>query len=82
LNGGKFDIALFLGVLYQLRHPLLALDILCGLCTDTLRLDEEEAAHIQSPTPGMEFHENDELGGRVHAALSAGLSGRKASSRP
>ena len=27
--GERFDVVLFMGVLYHLRHPLLALDILC-----------------------------------------------------
>jgi tRNA (mo5U34)-methyltransferase len=33
---GQFDVVLFLGVLYHLRHPLLALDRLRGLCRGTL----------------------------------------------
>ena len=33
---GTFDIVLFLGVLYHLRHPLLALDRLRGLCRELL----------------------------------------------
>lgn len=33
---GTFDVVLFLGVLYHLRHPLLALDRLRGLCRELL----------------------------------------------
>jgi len=33
---GTFDVILFLGVLYHLRHPLLALDRLRALCRGTL----------------------------------------------
>jgi len=33
---GTFDVVLFLGVLYHLRHPLLALDRLRPLCRDLL----------------------------------------------
>jgi tRNA (mo5U34)-methyltransferase len=33
---GEFDIILFLGVLYHLRHPLLALDRLRSLCRELL----------------------------------------------
>src|ERR1700722_7963609 len=31
---GYFDIVLFFGVLYHLKHPLLALERLCEVCTD------------------------------------------------
>ena len=31
---GKFDIVFLLGVLYHLRHPLLALEIVCALAAD------------------------------------------------
>ena len=34
--GGAFDVVLFLGVLYHLRHPLLALDRLRELCRGEL----------------------------------------------
>jgi tRNA (mo5U34)-methyltransferase len=36
---GTFDVVLFLGVLYHLRHPLLALDRLRPLCRDLLILE-------------------------------------------
>ncbi len=35
---GTFDVVLFLGVLYHLRHPLLALDRLRALCRERLYL--------------------------------------------
>ena len=34
--GQEFDIVLFMGVLYHLRHPLLALDILHGMVRETM----------------------------------------------
>lgn len=34
--GQQFDIVIFMGVLYHLRHPLLALDILHGMVKETL----------------------------------------------
>jgi tRNA (mo5U34)-methyltransferase len=34
----KFDIILFLGVLYHLKHPLYALEKLAAVCTDTMLL--------------------------------------------
>jgi len=65
---GQFDYVLFLGVLYHLRHPLLALDIVCGLTremavVDSFVIDGVERAHIDSPLPFCEFYETDELGG-------------------
>jgi tRNA (mo5U34)-methyltransferase len=36
---GTFDVVLFLGVLYHLRHPLLALDRLRALCRELLILE-------------------------------------------
>ena len=31
---GVFDIVLFLGVLYHVKHPVLALENVCGMCRD------------------------------------------------
>jgi hypothetical protein len=64
---GQFDYTLFLGVLYHVRHPLLALDIVCSLTRkmaiiDSFVIDGDERAHIQSPLPFCEFYETDELG--------------------
>ena len=36
---GYFDVVLFLGVLYHLRHPLLALDRLRAVCRDTIHVE-------------------------------------------
>jgi tRNA (mo5U34)-methyltransferase len=64
---GKFDIVFFLGVLYHVRHPLLALEIVCALTRDVAIVDsfvtdpdnwQEHAGEI----PTMEFYELDELG--------------------
>ena len=64
---GKFDIVFFLGVLYHVRHPLLALEIVCALTKDVAIVDsfvtdpddwQEHAGEI----PTMEFYELDELG--------------------
>ncbi|NOT63865.1 MAG: DUF1698 domain-containing protein [Acidobacteria bacterium] len=65
---GTFDIVFFLGVLYHLRHPLLALEHVCEVtrefaiieshvCDDFVNTD---FAHL----PVMEFYEFDELGGQ------------------
>jgi len=54
-------------VLYHVKHPLLALEIVCGLATDTVVVEsfvtdgdtwKEHAEDI----PTMEFYETDELG--------------------
>lgn len=62
---GKFDIVLFLGVLYHLRHPLLALERVCEMTDDfalieTHVIDNARAANF----PVIEFYEWDELGGQ------------------
>jgi len=38
---GKFDLILFLGLIYHLRHPLLALDILWDICIHTLLVESQ-----------------------------------------
>ncbi len=65
---GRFDYVLFLGVLYHLRHPLLALETVCALTrdmavVDSFVVDEGERSRVAAPAPFMEFHETDELGG-------------------
>jgi tRNA (mo5U34)-methyltransferase len=59
----KFDIVLFLGVLYHLRHPLLALDILSTvtrgrLVLQTLSMPGEEVAAIP---PSVDFMDRSAL---------------------
>jgi tRNA (mo5U34)-methyltransferase len=60
---GRFDIVLFMGVLYHLKHPLLALERVCALTTDlaavnSFVLDKEKRTV-------MEFYETDEFAGRT-----------------
>lgn len=58
---GTFDIVLFLGVLYHLKHPLLALERVCSLTRDLCIVET-----LVCPEPGppiMEFYETDELAG-------------------
>ena len=64
---GKFDVVFFLGVLYHLRHPLLALEIVCGLTTDvaiveSFVIDADTWTEHQKAIPTLEFYENFELG--------------------
>ncbi len=63
---GYFDIVLFFGVLYHLKHPLLALERLCEVCTDMLCMDTlviDEPARPEE-RPILEFYETTELGGQ------------------
>jgi tRNA (mo5U34)-methyltransferase len=61
---GAFDVVFYLGVLYHMRHPLLALERLCQV-TDGLAIIETEAIHVEgySSSSVCEFYETDELAG-------------------
>ena len=62
---GAFDIVLFLGVLYHLRHPLLALERVCEVTRDFAVIETHAIDNIfPTPHPVMEFYELDELGGQ------------------
>jgi len=63
---GYFDIVLFFGVLYHLKHPLLALEKVCELttemaCIETLVTDDPPQPHA---IPLLEFYETTELAGQ------------------
>ena len=67
---GVFDIVFCLGILYHLKHPLLALEIVCGLTTDTAIVesfvtDADTWREHQDEVPTMEFYETDELGNQL-----------------
>jgi tRNA (mo5U34)-methyltransferase len=68
---GTFDIVLFLGVLYHLKHPLLALEKICAVTRDVCLIDSfvvDGAAWQQDarpPLPYVEFYETDELAGQT-----------------
>jgi tRNA (mo5U34)-methyltransferase len=63
---GHFDIVLFLGVLYHLKHPLLALENICEM-TDELACVEsyviDDGRDLTAP-PILEFYEGTELRGQ------------------
>lgn len=63
---GTFDIVLFFGVLYHLRHPLLGLERVLEVCTDVALIEsfviESEVRAIPAV---MEFYERAELGGQI-----------------
>lgn len=67
---GRFDIVLFLGVLYHLKHPLLALERVCSVTDDFAAV--ESFALTDRFQPGMNveehsllrFFEREEFGGQ------------------
>jgi len=63
---GTFDIVLFLGVLYHLKHPLLALECVCALSRDLVCVESQVMHDGFDPgaVPVMEFYETNELGGQ------------------
>ncbi|HKX31746.1 MAG TPA: DUF1698 domain-containing protein [Blastocatellia bacterium] len=62
---GVFDIVLFLGVLYHLRHPLLGLEQICEVTREYALIESHVTDDFfESTHPIMEFYEIDELGGQ------------------
>jgi tRNA (mo5U34)-methyltransferase len=63
---GCFDIVLFLGVLYHLKHPMLALEKVCELSTDLVCVESFVSGDETdlSTRPIMEFYEATELCGQ------------------
>ena len=67
---GRFDVVLFLGVLYHLKHPLLALERVCSVTSDLAAV--ESFALTERFLPGVQveeqsllrFFERDEFGGQ------------------
>jgi tRNA (mo5U34)-methyltransferase len=62
-TAGTFDIVLFLGVLYHVKHPLLALERVCALSREMVCV-ESFISEALSAIPLMEFYENSELCGQ------------------
>jgi len=63
---GYFDIVLFFGVLYHLKHPLLAIERVCELtkemaCIESLVIDDPAEPNA---IPILEFYETTELAGQ------------------
>lgn len=61
---GTFDIVLFLGVLYHLKHPLLALERVCALTTGMACVESYVSDVSPDAPPAMEFYEGRELCGQ------------------
>lgn len=52
---GTFDLVMFFGVLYHLRHPILALQKVASVCTGTV-LMQTATCDDTSDKPMAEFH--------------------------
>src|SRR5208283_4754845 len=52
---GTFDLVMFFGVLYHLRHPILALQKIASVCTGTL-LMQTATCEDKTDKPMAEFH--------------------------
>jgi tRNA (mo5U34)-methyltransferase len=59
---GTFDVVLFLGVLYHMRHPLLAMERVASVVKDHLIL-ETHVDMLDEPRPAMAFYPEGELNG-------------------
>jgi len=64
--GQQFDVILFMGVLYHLRHPLLALEALRQVCSGTMILQTITTPHDQHFT---ELATNDLQNSSLHSPL-------------
>jgi len=76
---GVFDFVFCLGILYHLKHPLLALEIVCALTTDTAIVesfvtDANTWREHQDDVPTMEFYETDELGNQLDNWIGPSVS--------
>ena len=62
---GAFDVVFFLGVLYHVKHPLLALEQVCEVTRDLAVIETHQIDNLfETKHPVMEFYEMDELGGQ------------------
>ena len=76
---GQFDFVFFLGVLYHLKHPLLALEMLSAMTTDTAIVesfvtDAQTWRETRDRIPSMEFYETDELGNQLDNWIGPGVT--------
>jgi hypothetical protein len=65
---GRFDIVLFLGVLYHLKHPLLALEKVCALTKEMAIIESyvvDDPDLAREGFPYLHFFESDELEGQL-----------------
>ena len=67
---GPFDFVFFLGVLYHLKHPFLALEMVAAMTADTAIVesfvtDANTWEESRDKIPTLEFYETDELGNQL-----------------
>jgi tRNA (mo5U34)-methyltransferase len=64
---GTFDLVLFFGVLYHLRHPLLGLEKMCALTRQSAFIESyvSDPPGTVSDSCSLEFYETDQLGGQI-----------------
>jgi tRNA (mo5U34)-methyltransferase len=62
---GTFDIVLFLGVLYHVKHPILALENVCGMTRDMACIESFVSDPDLAALPVMEYYETTELRGQL-----------------
>jgi tRNA (mo5U34)-methyltransferase len=63
---GQFDIVLFFGVLYHVKHPVMALENVCSLTKDTAYIESyviDDGTDLDA-VPILEFYERSELRGQ------------------
>lgn len=73
---GRFDIVLFLGVLYHLKHPLLALEKVCAVTRDLAAVDSFILRDNLDPSarPVLEFFETTEMEGQIDNWVAPNLA--------
>jgi len=59
--GGQYDVVLFLGVLYHMRHPLLSIEKVASVTKEMLIL-ETAVDMLGVKRPAVAYYERDELG--------------------
>ncbi|HXJ40750.1 MAG TPA: methyltransferase domain-containing protein [Bryobacteraceae bacterium] len=62
---GTFDIVLFLGVLYHVKHPVMALENVCGMCREMACIESFVTGTDPDAVPLMEYYETTELRGQL-----------------
>ena len=78
---GRFDVVLFLGVLYHLRHPLLGLERVCAVTSGMAAVEsfvvrpEHRPGEDVASRPILEFYETGELGGETDNWFGPNLPG-------
>lgn len=64
-RNGQFDLVLFMGVLYHLKHPLLGLERVCAVTRDMAIVESfVTTEHVTGALPVLEFYETNELLGQ------------------